>query len=113
MGSGTVLKKAIIKYGRENFKKEIIKMHDSQAEMFKHEGELVNEAFIKRPDTYNLKVGGFGGFDYINSTMTKEQRQERAILASKAFQEKMKDPNFYQDWHAKMIKGKCRNKKEP
>lgn len=103
IGSGTVLKKAIKKHGKEKFFKEILKFHPSEKEMYAHERAIVNEAFVARPDTYNLKLGGAGGFDYINSTMTTEQRKERALLASSVFQEKLKDPEFYLNWYAKML----------
>ncbi|ADG36107.1 putative site-specific homing DNA endonuclease [Acinetobacter phage Acj61] len=108
MGSGTILKRAMAKYGADKFEKEILKFHSSQEEMFEHESQLVDQEFIDRDDTYNLKLGGTGGFDYINATMTKEDRQERAERASKVFQEKLKDPVFYEDWYSKMCKGKSR-----
>jgi len=62
LGSGKALTHAITKYGRENFKREILFYFDNPEEMFKKEIELVNEEFLKREDVYNLKVGGFGVF---------------------------------------------------
>ena len=67
MGSGLALKRAIHKYGVENFNKEYIAIFDNSKEMFDMEAELVNEAFVKDEFTYNIKLGGCGGFDYINS----------------------------------------------
>jgi hypothetical protein len=67
MGSGKVLKRAIEKYRPENFKVEHICLFGSAKEMFDMESLLVDEDFIKDPNTYNLKRGGEGGFDYINS----------------------------------------------
>lgn len=73
MGSGTVLRRAQAKYGIVNFSKEILHNFDSADEMFSKELEIVNENFVSRSDTYNVKLGGDGGWDYVrNSPNFKE-----------------------------------------
>lgn len=67
MGSGLNIRRAIKKYGVENFKKEYIAIFENQDEMFNMESELVNEDFIKDKETYNIVKGGSGGFDFINN----------------------------------------------
>jgi hypothetical protein len=81
MGSGKYLKHAIEKYGLENFEKEILHVFDTPGEMYAKEAEIVTEEFISTNNTYNLKVGGFGGYDYLNNwkenpTHTKEHLQK-------------------------------------
>lgn len=66
IGSGKLLKRAITKYGRENFKFEILGFYESEELLNKAELEVVTEEFCLREDTYNLCVGGRGGFSYIN-----------------------------------------------
>lgn len=66
MGSGSILLKAQKKYGLESFRKEILEFFSSLDEMFSREAEIVDMGFVLREDTYNLRVGGYGGFDYIN-----------------------------------------------
>lgn len=58
LGSGRDLKDDIQKFGRENFKREILFDFDTQKEMDDKEKELVTEEFIFHEDTYNVRVGG-------------------------------------------------------
>lgn len=58
MGSGKLILQAIKKYGKKNFRKEILFIFDNKEEMFSKEKELV---FIGE-GSYNLKHGGHGGF---------------------------------------------------
>lgn len=88
MGSGVYLKRAQEKYGIENFKKEILHIFDNSQMMFEKESELVDENFVLRSDTYNLKVGGSGGFDFINrnrlnTPTTEEATENHRINSSK------------------------------
>lgn len=66
MGSGKHLKRAMTKYGIEQFTKEILHVFESEEEMNVKERELVTEEFCARKDTYNICEGGKGGFGYIN-----------------------------------------------
>ncbi|MFN9953186.1 MAG: hypothetical protein ACK55I_08805, partial [bacterium] len=66
MGSGVLLKKAIKKYGKRNFIREILFDFDTSEEMYNKEKELT-EQFLQDPLCYNLNIGGKGGWDYINS----------------------------------------------
>ena len=65
MGSGTLLKRAIQKYGIENFKKEILHVFNNETEMRDKEKELVVLHEINEM-SYNLCEGGKGGFGYLN-----------------------------------------------
>jgi hypothetical protein len=60
-GSGDAILKAIKKYGKQNFKKEIIGCFDTKEDAYYLERQIVNEDFVKRSDTYNRCCGGFGG----------------------------------------------------
>lgn len=83
MGSGKVIKRAIAKYGRNNFTKIIMETFDFSKEMYAREKQVVTEEFLARDDVYNLRRGGFGGFDYINLTATREQKQNGGKAAVK------------------------------
>lgn len=69
LGSGKNLIKAIKKYGFENFKRTILYQFDNKEDALNKESEIVNDEFINREDTYNLKLGGEGGWDFINNKL--------------------------------------------
>lgn len=61
LGSGALLWKAIEKYGKENFSKEILVEFNSAEEAYKYEAEHVTEVEVKDPNCYNVQLGGRGG----------------------------------------------------
>lgn len=67
MGSGNLIRAAVDKYGVNNFKKEYLAIFDNAEDMFKLESLLVTEDFIKSTETYNIKEGGNGGWEFANN----------------------------------------------
>ena len=65
-GSGKLLHQAISKHGVENFKKTILQFFDNESDMFDAEASIVNEEFVRDRRTYNMKVGGNGGWSYVH-----------------------------------------------
>ena len=93
-GSGTHLKRAQKKYGLENFTKTILYCLQNKEEMNLLEKMVVNEAFCERKDTYNIKIGGDGGFDYINKNNLNKSSEAHKI-GGLAYSRKLKeDANF-------------------
>ena len=74
LGSGTILQKAINKYGKQNFKKEILYISKDEKENCIKEKEFI-QAFnaTQSKQFYNIHEGGAGG----NTTAgwTKEQKE--------------------------------------
>ena len=64
LGSGKLINLSIQKYGRENFKKEILFEFATSEEAYAKEAELVNKDFIESPMTYNIQLGGTGGWEH-------------------------------------------------
>lgn len=58
MNGGTLFQLAVKKYGPKQFKRKTLKVFDTLEEAIKCENHLVNEAFVKRQDTYNMICGG-------------------------------------------------------
>jgi hypothetical protein len=58
LGSGIALKKAIKKYGKENFERTILEYCNSFEELLNRESFYVDAEWIQRADTYNMRIGG-------------------------------------------------------
>ncbi len=84
LGSGNLIKLAINKYGKKNFKKEILFISSSEQENSQKEKEFI-KAFnaVKDKNFYNIHEGGDGG----NTTAgwTKEQKQLHSQKMSKKY----------------------------
>lgn len=80
LGSGTILKDAIKKYGKDKFTKTIIHFSDSLQEMYSMEALLVTESVVNSDKYYNCKVGGTGGLDFINNNPIQKQKQVDASI---------------------------------
>lgn len=93
MGSGTVINNAYKKYGKEMFVKTILEYFDTREDMIQREKEIVNEDFLLRDDTYNVRRGGTGGFDYINKNGLNINRYERTDEWKANLSERMKIDN--------------------
>jgi hypothetical protein len=82
-GSGKALKFAFKKYGRKNFRKDILFEFDNKEEAYNKEIEIVNKEFLKRDDIYNLQLGGKGGKIYrVNGFKGKHHTEENKIRNS-------------------------------
>lgn len=60
IGSGKALLRAVNKYGKDAFTREIISYHPTSEDAFIAESELVTEEFVGRHNTYNMMTGGLG-----------------------------------------------------
>jgi group I intron endonuclease len=82
-GSGVALERAIKKYGKRWFTKEVLYIFDNELEMNEKEKELVNEEFISTNQTYNLGVGGEGGSHFKGKKHTEETKKRLSEIAKK------------------------------
>lgn len=96
MGSGIGVKRAIIKYGKENFEKDVVFITDVKEEAYKLEADLTTD--FQREDSYNMKQGGVGGFSLENSlkgnaaSLTLLTREQRSANGRKGYIKANNDP---------------------
>ncbi len=107
MGSGKLLKRAIQKYGEENFIKEILFIFNTAEEMFAKEKEIVNQLFIESNNTYNIMEGGYGGYSYINESGKNIHHKnieirKKNLLTGDKIKEFLIEKGLFEEWKQKV-----------
>jgi group I intron endonuclease len=86
LGSGKRLNYSINKYGKKNFKMDILEQLPSRELLIEKEKEIINVEILKDLNCLNLQTGGFSGFDYIKKLRTNNPEYDkkwRALQSSK------------------------------
>lgn len=120
LGSGSLIKAAVNKYGSENFIREYIRICETPEEMFNLEAEIVNEDFVKRSDTYNMKTGGTGSWFHINSNpekyreaKSKAMKERNANWKENPFLDPEWQKNFNSMTNPEIVKDLCQRANTP
>ena len=58
LGTGKHIKRAIKKYGEENFLREVLMEFDNEEDAYKYEKDIVTESLIRDKNCYNIELGG-------------------------------------------------------
>ena len=91
-GSGVALKKSIAKHGKDNFKKEVLFVFQTEEEMNAKETELITEEFVARSDTYNMGVCVEGGAHFkVKSHSAETVARIKQSLSSDENKQKLAD----------------------
>lgn len=88
LGSGSIIKQAVNKYGKENFERIILEYAESPEELNELESKYVTEEIMQSPDFYNLKTGGDA--HVVMSEVAKEKMSEAQIRLWKNPEHRMK-----------------------
>lgn len=101
IGSGKILKAAILKYGKEAFKVEYRIVCNSAEEAYELESFIVTEEVVNHPLCYNLIVGGYGG---PHRRQRKVYKKRKGIVKTDAQKARMSEikKNMSEDTKLKM-----------
>ena len=86
MGSGLLLEKAKLKYGIENFSKQILEICNSKEQL--SEREIYYISLVNAPKNhmyYNVASGGEGGNTYVGKTIEELEEIKRKIQENRKF----------------------------
>lgn len=103
LGSGTYLRRSIRKYGKENFKREVLEFCETYEKLGEREKELITLNEIVGKQCMNLKPGGLGGLN------NEEHKQKFTVAGSKAHRKYLKEDCQYKEKYSFICKQ--RNKK--
>ena len=96
LGSGVIINKAIRKYGKESFLKEVLEENLKAEELSIREVFWIEKLNTKLPNGYNLTDGGEGTIGY-KKTLTQIENHKNAIRGKKTSEEtkrKMSEANI-------------------
>lgn len=117
LGSGKILKRAIDKYGKDNFIQEILEFTSSEEENREREIYWIKKLDTMVPNGYNISPGGLGGFIGYNEeqhkwyalntwkNITEEQYEQRcAALRAAASRPEVKEKlsKASKKWHSSL-----------
>jgi hypothetical protein len=83
LGSGKALIRAFKKYGKEPFIRIILHHCLSERDAFDIETDIVDDAFVRRRDTYNSAIGGKGGDMVKYMSPDRKSEMYRNIMANR------------------------------
>ncbi len=110
LGSGKILNVAVIKYGRDKFKRDILYEFENKQSAYAMQKLIVDKQFVKRKDTYNIKQGGDGGWYRLNETQNIEHISKGKVVVrdkdGNIFQTDVDDPRYLSGQLVSHIKGK-------
>ena len=99
IGSGSVLKDAVRKYGRDNFVRRTIKEFETAEEAYNFESIMVDETLINDRNCYNVKLGGSSGWTHSEETKLKLSESNTGHTVSEDTKEKISKANLGRDVH--------------
>jgi group I intron endonuclease len=104
-GSGKVLKQAIKKHGKENFKTEIKFLYETAKEAYEDESFIVTQDLIDNLMCYNIALGGLGGVGFL--LKSEETRLKMRKPKSKEHVKRISDSKkgIKRPEHSKKMKG--------
>lgn len=98
LGSGKLISRAVNKYGKGSFIKEILFVFDNEKDMFEKEREIVTEEFVESNYTYNCKPGGEANWYYINKNGLNHKSDQHLVLRDRI----NNDPEYAKQFSEKM-----------
>ena len=103
IGSGKILGYSIRKHGKENHICEIIEHYFSREWLREREAELVCAEKLTDPMCMNLKLGGEGGWEIVNSHPMKSERSRISIKKShKTTKEQFANDAAFREYYSQL-----------
>jgi len=92
-GSGTAIKQALKKYGKHNFKKDVLHIFETRQEMIDKEIEIVTKDFIRQKTNYNQSTGGMCGKIYTDEVRKMMSDNRKGVKKSEEHKKKIGEGN--------------------